>query len=79
MVSELPRMIGLASQLEREISIVTLKEFLFKLGIRSAEVTTSEKLKIMIRQVQNNSGTPDQIFMAPNMFASYQKAFVKKD
>ena len=79
MVNELPGMAGLEEQLDGILAVIKLKEFLFKLGIRSAgRSADDDRMNLMMHNAINSGGTPDQIYMPPNMYDAFQKAFVKK-
>lgn len=57
---------------------MNLRKVLFKLGIKSAEVTHLEE---MIRSMAANFGKPDVVMMAPSALDAFMEAMygVKKD
>jgi hypothetical protein len=62
---------GLAAQLDDHDRVTKLKQFLSKLGIRSAQ-------EDIMNAAFSNFGRPDVLYMSPDNLKAFQKAFSKK-
>lgn len=66
---------------EKPASRTRLKQFLYKLGIKSAADPLTIKLQAiqdLVDQVRDNSGTPDRVVMSPSALEAFKKALGPK-